>query len=557
MRAARAAGVRVGGVTLLALGSLLLLGEHQRHGEHRAQMLATLRQATVELAPHAVALFATPVGEADAELRRWAAASGARVTLIASGGRVIADSWTLPPLLDRLENHTSRPELRAAAGGEVGVAWRRSVTTDRPTLYVAVPVLAGDALVGYLRFARETAEVEVRWHLFVLAALAASLAGAWAAWSQSRRQRAIAKILAPWTELPAAAESEALAEEADRAFRAGREELSRELGATRAALAEIGEGVVLLDSKCLVRYANAAAGRLLGGDLQIGRPLVEAARSPELQSAVAAVGKDGQPRHASSLTTGGVEIAISVFPLREPTLCTAVVLRDLQGQRQLERARRALVGDLAHELRTPLTVLGGLAEELRLAGQNEEQVAALERQVRRLRVFAEELEELAAIESGQLRLEREKVAVLALAQQVLHDHAEEARDAAVALSTGGEEARLVTDPVRLAQILGNLVSNGIRYNRPGGRVTVRAASAEGAVRVEVEDDGIGIPAAEIPLVFQRFYRVRRGARPEGGSGLGLAIVKHLMQALGGTVNLASREGEGTTVTLTFPRPPGG
>jgi two-component system phosphate regulon sensor histidine kinase PhoR len=101
-------------------------------------------------------------------------------------------------------------------------------------------------------------------------------------------------------------------------------------------------------------------------------------------------------------------------------------------------------------------------------------------------------------------------------------------------------------------VLSNLVDNGIRYNRRGGHVTVRTAPFEGGVRIEVEDDGVGIPATEIGLVFQRFYRVRRRAESEGGSGLGLAIVKHLVRVLGGTVSLTSREGEGTLVTLVFP-----
>ena len=104
-------------------------------------------------------------------------------------------------------------------------------------------------------------------------------------------------------------------------------------------------------------------------------------------------------------------------------------------------------------------------------------------------------------------------------------------------------------------MLTNIVENGIRYNRPGGRVEVGIETADDAVVIHVADDGIGIAAAEIPLVFQRFYRVQHGAVPGGGSGLGLAIVKHLMRALGGSVQLSSREGAGTTVTLSFPRPP--
>jgi two-component system phosphate regulon sensor histidine kinase PhoR len=247
-----------------------------------------------------------------------------------------------------------------------------------------------------------------------------------------------------------------------------------------------------------------------------------------------------------------VELAVRVCALEHPVLAAAVVLRDVQEERQLERARRALVADLAHELRTPLTVLSGLAEEMGEAGPSAELGGTLTRQVTKLRAFAEELEELARIESGQLPLHLEEVDVAAVARQVLADLRGSADRAGVALRAEGGPATLRTDPVRLAQVLVNLVDNGIRYNRRGGHVTVRTAPSEGGVRIELEDDGIGIAAAEIGLVFQRFYRVRRRAEGEGGSGLGLAIVKHLVRALGGTVNLTSREGEGTLVTLLFP-----
>jgi signal transduction histidine kinase len=231
----------------------------------------------------------------------------------------------------------------------------------------------------------------------------------------------------------------------------------------------------------------------------------------------------------------------------------AAVMRDSRGERQLERARRALVADLAHELHTPLTVLGGLAEELREDRDGDELVLSLERQVRRLQAFAEELEELAALEAGNLRLSPEETDAAVVARQVIADLGAAAMAAEVTLQQHGENVPLRTDPVRLGQVIGNLVDNGIRYNRPGGMVSVRVATADDTVQISVEDTGIGIPAEEAPLVFQRFYRVRRGVQAEGGSGLGLAIVKHLVHAMGGTVELVSEEGRGTRVTVLLPR----
>jgi two-component system phosphate regulon sensor histidine kinase PhoR len=387
------------------------------------------------------------------------------------------------------------------------------------------------------------------------AALLAALAAGWLArrW-EVRRHTAVARHLLAWTDLPGTAALEALAEEADRHFREQREAMVRELEATHAALAEVGEGVIMLDGQGVVRFANPAATALFGSDLAAGRPLIEAVRAPELTGAVGEALRTGMASHTSVSLPGGGELAVRVRPVSHPLLAAAVVVHDLREHRQLERARRALVADLAHELRTPLTVLGGLAEELRETGAEGESIAALERQVTRLRTFAEELEELAALESGQVPLHPEEVDVAAVVGETLRDLEAEAGAAGVALSSSGA-ASLRTDPVRLGQVVTNLVENGIRYNRHGGAVRVRIETAAEAVRLHVEDDGIGIPAADIPLVFQRFYQVRRGATAKGGSGLGLAIVKHLMRALGGTVQLTSQEGAGTTVTLSFPCPP--
>jgi two-component system phosphate regulon sensor histidine kinase PhoR len=543
-------------VSLLALAAALGLvaltdWRHRRTAD--AAIDADLRRAAEQLAALAAPLLAAPTAEVDGEIRRWAAASGLRVTLIAGDGRVLADSWTLPALLDRLENHGARPEVRAAARtAGVALARRRSATTDRDTVYAVRELHAGDGADGFLRVAREVPEHDVPWGA-VLAAIAVAAAAGRAAYVRERRRHAdVARHLGAWTELPPTADLAALAEEADRRFREQRETAAREIGATRAALSEVGEGVVLLDTHGVVRFVNPAAAALLGADLTVGHDLVEAARAPELVSVVTEVLKTGTASHTSVSLAGGAELAARVCPVSHPLLAVAVVLRDTREQRQLERARRALVADLAHELRTPLTVLGALAEEFRDLGHEGELVATLERQVVRLRTFAEELEELAALESGQVRLHVEPVDAGAIARQVAADLSAEAEAAGVALTVEGA-AQLETDPVRLAQVLTNLVENGIRYNRPGGRVAVRAGADGESVVIHIEDDGIGIPAAEIPLVFQRFYRVHRGAAPKGGSGLGLAIVKHLVRALGGTVQLSSREGAGTTVTVTLPR----
>lgn len=551
MRASRRRALLIGLTVFgIVLAGLTGIGLDHR-GEARQAEVERLRSRVEVLAPRAAELMLASSEAADAEIRAWAAASGLRVTLIAADGRVHADSWTLPGLLERLENHLSRPEVQAALHGTAGASRRRSVTTDRPTTYVARLLGPAEQPRGFLRLAAESRPDFFPWGGLLVAALAGAVAAALARHGSLATHAAVARHLQPWSDLPADAELEVMAGEAVRRLREERDTLAFELEATRVAVGQLEDGVVLLDRDERVRFANPAAA-LLGEAPAVGRPLIEAVRSPEVLSLVRDALTTGRTRHATAVVAGR-ELLLRASPFAERALAVALVARDTSGQRNLERARRALVADLAHELRTPLTVLGGLAEELRLEGAADEALlATLDRQVRRLATFAGELEELARIESGQIKLSQAEVDVLAVARGVVADHHPVAAKAGVELAVDGDAAPVTTDPVRLAQVLSNLVDNAIRYNRRGGEVRVTVEAGPDTVLVRVADNGVGIPAADVPLVFQRFFRVQRGGGPGQGSGLGLAIVKHLVQALGGSVHLASQEGQGTQVTVSLP-----
>jgi len=546
-RSSWVAGLIAGGLALAVLGlSEALCSREQLRGEE-----TRLEQAVEALAGEALPLFSLEPADADEAVRRWAAITGLRITLIAEDGRVHAESWTLPKLLDRMVDHLGREEVEAAARGDRAFAQRRSETTGRRTVYHARAV-GGRPPAGFVRAAHERERRGAPWMALAVSLLSAVMVGAVTESALQRRERSVTGHLAQWSDLPRNADAEAVAAEVSRRLVESRQEYERRLEVKRAALEQLGEGIVMVDAGGSVTFANTAAGALLGGNLAVGRPLVEAVRFPDLLAAVRRVSEEGGVQHTECTGAGEAELAVRVCALNHPRMAAAIVLRDTRGERQLERARRALVADLAHELRTPLTVLGGLVEELREERDGDELVLTLERQLRRLRTFAEELEELAALETGQVHLEPEETDASVMVRQVLEESAGAARTAGVSLSQLGEPCPLVTDPVRLSQVIGNLVDNGIRYNRPGGSVTVTVEQGVDMALILVEDTGIGIPSAEVPLVFQRFYRVRRGAQPAGGSGLGLAIVKHLVRALGGTVQLTSEEGRGTRVAVQLP-----
>jgi two-component system, OmpR family, phosphate regulon sensor histidine kinase PhoR len=545
------AGVVVGGATFVVALSCVAVAFGIADLQQRRAIEERLATAAQALAPMAEPLFSTARREANAVVDGWAAASGLRITLIRGNGTVHAESTTVADLVSQMESHATRPEVREALAQGRGLSRRRSRTTNRVTTYFALRLGPPEAPLGFLRVAWQ-GPVEAPPVLPVLGAIVVALvAGILARSAVSHTTRVVALHLGSWTELPDEADPETIAEDADRRFRAAAEESNREVEATRAALAEVSEGVVLLDREGVVRFANPASIALLGDDLAVGRALVEANRAPELLAAVEAVRSNRETRHTTFTAPKGAEIAVRACPVPHPILTTAVVLRDVRGEKQLERARRALVADLAHELRTPLTVLGGLAEELRDVGVDAPALDTLERQVRRLQTFAEDLEELADAEAGRLLLRFEDVDVATVAREAAAELAPAAGAARVTIALPEGPLPLITDRVRLGQVLTNLLDNAIRYNRPGGRVVVSGAITADTLQITVEDTGRGIPAEEIPLVFQRFYQVRRGSGE--GSGLGLAIVKHLVRALGGTAQLASVEDEGTTVTISLPR----
>lgn len=222
-----------------------------------------------------------------------------------------------------------------------------------------------------------------------------------------------------------------------------------------------------------------------------------------------------------------------------------------------ETLRRNLMADVAHELRTPLTVIQGNLQAI-LDGVyplDEAQVAGLYDETRLLTRLVDDLRELALAEAGQLRLEREPVDLVALAQGVTANFMSAAEVAGVKLSApaGDAAAQVAGDADRLGQVLRNLLSNALRHTPAGQQVAVRVEMAGNQALVIVADTGTGISPEDLPHVFDRFYRGNKSrGRRVGSAGLGLAIARQLVMAHGGEISVESAEGTGTTFTVRLP-----
>ena len=223
-----------------------------------------------------------------------------------------------------------------------------------------------------------------------------------------------------------------------------------------------------------------------------------------------------------------------------------------------ETARRNLTADVAHELRTPLQIIQGNLEGA-LDGVYEPTPAHLRAtldETRRLARLVGELQTLSLAEAGQLPLHRREVVAADLLEDVAARFAGAAAEAGVVLKVTPDAASplLFVDPERLEGVLSNLTANALRHTPAGGHVTLSATAAPGGAALTVADTGEGIAAADLPFVFDRFWRGDRARGRSAGAGLGLAIARQLVLAHGGTIDVASAPGEGTIFTIRLPTP---
>lgn len=377
--------------------------------------------------------------------------------------------------------------------------------------------------------------------------------------------------------------------------------LVEERGRLAAVLDNMADGVIITGGDGRVRLINPAAARILGTDEEValGRPFAHVARDHRIiglwQRCCEADEEQVEPVEMGR--RGPFLQAIST-PLRDAgPQASLVILQDLTRVRRLETVRRDFISNISHELRTPLAALKALVDTLR-DGALEDPPAAqrflirMDAEVDALTQMVQELLELARIESGQVPF---RMAPAAVAEVVLppverlRPQAERAK-VALAVDLRPDLPLLLADAERARQVISNLVHNAIKFTPAGGRVGVSSrgfrVSAGGDVQPEavrlsvdhlratkppgdgwnvgagtlspgewvliaVEDTGVGIPAEDLPRIFERFYKADR-ARSGGGTGLGLSIAKHIVQAHGGRIWAKSAEGRGSIFFVAFP-----
>ncbi|HSD65330.1 MAG TPA: ATP-binding protein [Vicinamibacteria bacterium] len=510
----------------------------------------------------------------------------ARVTVIAPDGRVLADSAVSGTDLERLENHGSRPEVRAALAGQAARSERRSATVGAELLYAAVPVRSGGRVVGVARLSRGIGAIEAQarelWRAGAAALLLALLAtGLLSVLLSSSLGRSLEEMMEAARQFAKGNLSARIRERRDdelgelaRIINQSADQLQgrlaeivRDRGRTDAILSALDDGVLAVDHGGTVILANPTLTRALDLRDPLGRHYLEVVRQREVGALVEDVLRTGEHRQAEAeilqlhrhFTISGVP-----FP-GEAGAPPGVVLtfNDATERRRVERLRRDFVANASHELRTPLTSIRGFVEALEDGAVAQPETARrflgkIRTHADRMAALVEDLLELGRLESGDREPEREETRPAGVARDVVASFASIAARKEIDLRHSDRGAPAVlTDPERLRRILENLVDNAVKYTPERGRVEVTTSPGpDGSARIEVADDGPGIAPEHQARVFERFYRVDKArSREVGGTGLGLSIVRHLAEGLGASVSVESEPGKGSRFTVTVPAKP--
>jgi two-component system phosphate regulon sensor histidine kinase PhoR len=542
------------GTTMFALERSL--GEELVHSLNRR----------LEAQAREVAVWVRRAGHPERLAPRLAAVVGARVSIIAGDGAVVADSDGQGGAAARLDPATTQ-EIALARRFGAGQATRAEAPGAPELHHVAVPV-GGDRFV---RLSVPMSDIHgtrrtLRARLLLIAsaglvmALVLGLLAVRAVARPLQTMTASARRLArgdydvppPFSspdELGVLSRSLATLA-ADLQARIG--DLTRERDLLSSVLAALVEGVLVVAEDGRVLLANPRALAIV--PTQIGASLAPERLRQVLESAV-----NGGSSAEDELRLGEHDVVVTAQPLRAPGAGGVLVLYDVTRLRRLETMRRDFLANVSHELRTPVTAIRGYAETLLHTemepGLRSEFLEIVHRNAERIGRLVADLLVVQDAEANPTAVENQPVSVAPLVAHVLGTAQARAAARQIALvAEVAEGLQVLADPGRLEQVLLNLVENALNYGRSGGQVRVTAEAESAWVRLCVADDGPGIAPEHHDRIFERFFRVDAGrSRQHGGTGLGLAIVKHLTEAMGGRVTVDSELGRGARFSVLLRR----
>ncbi|MFA5157354.1 MAG: ATP-binding protein [Candidatus Omnitrophota bacterium] len=520
----------------------------------------------------------------DSFIRKLGQQINYRVTIIDANGRVLADSQEAREAALNMENHGNRPEVKSAMSGSIGQAIRYSSTLKREMLYIALPLKAGDKISGVLRLSLPLEGAKQEWFavrnslirgLFFALGFAFVLGSALAGTTVKpiKKMVKISRRFSqgdfsqrmPWYspneigELAVALN--AMAQEIEDKMR----KIQLQGQQLEVIFNSMVEGVIATDRSGRIISLNSAVKKIFGitGEEAQGKLFLEAIRNNDISEIINSALKTGafvsRELNLAWPVEGIFEASASpVFDKAGVNGCL-LVLHDITKMRRLETIRRDFVANVSHELKTPLTSIKGFVETL-LEGAIEDKNNArqfleiIREHANRLNNLINDLLELSHIESRGIKLDITQVNLKNLTDKVVSGFATQLKKKSLIFYNELPVGLTVkADNEKIEQVFTNLIDNAIKFNKENGFVSVSSEVRDNKMKIMVEDSGTGIPAKDLPRIFERFYRVDKArSRELGGTGLGLSIVKHIIELHSGKVGVESLEGAGSKFWFILP-----
>ena len=512
----------------------------------------------------------------------WGERLDARLTIINQDGNVLGDSQAGLEDLNNLYNQT---EIRMAREEGLGASTRYSAILEEKYFYSAVPVIHDKEIVGYVRLGLPIKNIENRLRdlqviLVLISFLITIGAIILALWIADRTMlplreltSAAGRISGGQIDLPSISDQQQpTSDEIGQLMRAFNimavqlrsqiEALETERSKMVAVLSVMTDGVLIIDGRGRIQLINPAAESMFSitHSDAIGHSLIEALRHHQLQELWERCHASGEAQSATlEIAPRRLYLQGVATPLGQALPGNTLLLfQNLTRLRRLETVRQDFISNISHELRTPLASLKALTDTLQEGAMDDPPAAKrflqrMETEVDSLSLMVSELLELSRIESGRVPLRMERTLPYDLIAQAVDRLILQAERAELTISTNCPDnlPDVMADPMRLEQVLVNLLHNAIKFTPAGGSIEVRAVQLDDKVQFCVEDTGIGISEEDLPRIFERFYKTDR-ARSSGGTGLGLAIARHTVETHKGKIWAESEEGKGSRFCFTIP-----
>lgn len=481
------------------------------------------------------------------------------ITLIDADGTVLFDNRSDPAAM---ENHGMRAEILQASREGIGTSARMSATSDQQTYYYAMQLENG----SFLRMSDTRSSVygmiNAYFSYFCTALiLLCALAAAWGLHTTNAIVKPINKLNLDVPEenriYPELEPLFARMSKQNRSIQQYIRTINDHMEEFNTITKNMAEGLILTSAEGKVLFINQSARRIFATEAPARSDVHALSNDPVFLNTI----HQGLRAHKASCRTelGGRHYLVQTNPVFDAGHFTGMVILipDITDQYLAEKNRREFTANVSHELKTPLTSIAGYAEIMKTGIADSKDwpamVELIHKESTRMIRLVEDILYLSKLDSGSIYGDKEYLALLRLCSETADRFSAAAAAKQLHIEITGEEVSFFGYRQMTEEIISNLISNAVKYNRDGGSVSIHVSRSGGHARIRVSDTGIGISPGDQIHVFERFFRSDKSrSKATGGTGLGLSIVKHAVKLMNGTIDLSSTIDEGTCITVDLP-----